>query len=163
MREVWDDEQRAAFVETVAGHLLGGVTGDVLERAFEYWKRVDADCGKQIEELVRAGGPNDNPGGQPDAVGDARIVGVTAGAQRARRARRRRDRALEPPCGCHARARHRRRRVLPSPRRASRLLPRSTRPLRSRSAATRRSAGRGGPFGSDRTVDASLVLTQLGE
>ena len=43
VREVWDDEQRAAFVETVAGHLLGGVDGDVLERAFEYWKRVDAE------------------------------------------------------------------------------------------------------------------------
>ena len=27
--------------------------GDVLERAFEYWKNVDADTGKQIEELVR--------------------------------------------------------------------------------------------------------------
>ena len=73
MREVWDDEQREAFVETVAGHLLGGVTGDVLERAFEYWKRVDADCGKQIEELVRAGGPNDNPGGQPDAAVGRRL------------------------------------------------------------------------------------------
>jgi catalase len=68
VREVWDDEQRRAFVETVVGHLLGGVTGDVLERAFEYWKRVDPNCGKQIEELVRAGGPNDNPGGQPDAA-----------------------------------------------------------------------------------------------
>jgi catalase len=66
VREVWDDEIRAEFVTTVAGHLLGGVEGDVLERAFAYWKAVDADCGKQIEELVRAGGPNDNPGGQPD-------------------------------------------------------------------------------------------------
>jgi catalase len=48
------------------------VEGDVLERAFAYWKAVDADCGKQIEELVRAGGPNDNPGGQPeDAQADA--------------------------------------------------------------------------------------------
>src|SRR6476659_1046288 len=33
VREVWDDEQRQAFVETVAGHLLGGVEGDVLDRA----------------------------------------------------------------------------------------------------------------------------------
>ena len=41
--------------KTVAGHLLGGVEGDVLERAFEYWKNVDADTGKQIEELVREG------------------------------------------------------------------------------------------------------------
>jgi catalase len=55
VREVWDDEIRAGFVKTVAGHLLGGVEGDVLERAFQYWKSVDADTGKQIEELVRNG------------------------------------------------------------------------------------------------------------
>jgi len=28
VREVWDDEQREQFVQTVAGHLLGGVEGD---------------------------------------------------------------------------------------------------------------------------------------
>ncbi len=70
VREVWNDQQRADFVDTVAGHLLGGVHGDVLERAFDYWKSVDAETGKQIEELVRAGGPNDNPGGQPDDAQD---------------------------------------------------------------------------------------------
>ncbi|MGZ4598513.1 MAG: catalase [Oryzihumus sp.] len=68
VREVWDDAQRAAFVQTVAGHLLGGVTGAVLEKAFEYWKNVDADTGKQIEELVRAGGKSPNPGGEADAA-----------------------------------------------------------------------------------------------
>ena len=55
VREVWDDAQRGRFVHTVAGHLLNGVKGDVLERAFQYWKNVDADTGKQIEELVHAG------------------------------------------------------------------------------------------------------------
>ncbi|HET7474770.1 MAG TPA: catalase [Dermatophilaceae bacterium] len=69
VREVWTDEQRAEFVKTVAGHLLGGVHGEVLERAFEYWKNVDSDTGKQIEELVRSGNGGDNPGGLP---GDAR-------------------------------------------------------------------------------------------
>ena len=54
VREVWDDAQRAAFVETVVGHLLGGVQGEVLERAFQYWKNVDAETGQQIEEKVRA-------------------------------------------------------------------------------------------------------------
>jgi len=54
VREVWNDAQRAEFVDNVAGHLLGGVEGDVLERAFEYWKNVDADTGKLIEERVRA-------------------------------------------------------------------------------------------------------------
>ncbi len=53
VREVWNDEIREAFVKTVAGHLLGGVEGDVLERAFQYWTSVDADTGKKIEELVR--------------------------------------------------------------------------------------------------------------
>ena len=72
VREVWDDAQRERFVQTVAGHLLGGVSGDVLERAFQYWKNIDADTGKQIEELVRAGAGGDNPGGEPDqAVGEA--------------------------------------------------------------------------------------------
>ncbi len=65
VREVWDDEQRAGFVRTVSGHLLGGVEGDVLERAFQYWKSVDADTGKQIEEAVRSGGDQGAPGAQP--------------------------------------------------------------------------------------------------
>ena len=68
VREVWTDEQRSAFVDTVAGHLLGGVKSPVLERAFVYWKNVDADTGKQIEELVRAGGKSPNPGGEADAA-----------------------------------------------------------------------------------------------
>jgi catalase len=52
VREVMDDDQRERFVQNVSGHLLGGVHGDVLERAFAYWKNVDADTGKQIEERV---------------------------------------------------------------------------------------------------------------
>ncbi len=53
-------------MKTVAGHLLGGVEGDVLERAFQYWKNVDADTGKQIEELVRDGADLGAPGARPD-------------------------------------------------------------------------------------------------
>jgi catalase len=68
VREVWNDEQREQFVQTVAGHLLGGVEGDVLERAFQYWHRVDAECGKRIEELVRAKNEGDAPGGQPEGA-----------------------------------------------------------------------------------------------
>jgi catalase len=71
VREVWNDEQREIFVRTVAGHLLGGVNSPVLERAFEYWKNVDADTGKQIEEMVRAGVGEPNPGGDAD---EAKIV-----------------------------------------------------------------------------------------
>jgi catalase len=70
VREVWDDAQRERFVETVAGHLLGGVTGEVLERALDYWRHVDEATAKQIEELVRAGLGGDNPGGEDDQAKD---------------------------------------------------------------------------------------------
>ncbi|WP_432942771.1 catalase [Kribbella sp. CA-253562] len=68
VREVWNDAQREEFVRTVAGHLLGGVHGEVLEKAFQYWKNVDADTGKQIEELVRAGNGEPNPGTETEAA-----------------------------------------------------------------------------------------------
>jgi catalase len=55
VRDVFDDAQRARLVETVAGALLAGVRSPVLERAFDYWKSVDADVGRRIEERVRAG------------------------------------------------------------------------------------------------------------
>jgi catalase len=54
VRDVFDDAQRAELVETVAG-ALGGVSGQVLERAFAYWKNVDADIGSRIEDKVRSG------------------------------------------------------------------------------------------------------------
>jgi len=55
VREVFDDAQRERLVETVAGALLGGVHGEVLERAFWYWKSIDADVGARIEARVKAG------------------------------------------------------------------------------------------------------------
>ena len=55
VRAVFDDAQRSALVETVAGSLLGGVREPVLGRAFLYWKNIDADVGRRIEEKVRAG------------------------------------------------------------------------------------------------------------
>jgi len=66
VRDVWDEAQREAFVETVAGHLLGGVTGEVLERAFGYWKSVDEDTGSRIEAMVRAAVGAANPGGEDE-------------------------------------------------------------------------------------------------
>ncbi|MFI1093785.1 hypothetical protein [Streptomyces sp. NPDC020917] len=38
----------------VEGHLLDGVTQPVLDRAFDYWKHIDAKIGRRIEEAVRA-------------------------------------------------------------------------------------------------------------
>ncbi len=55
VRKVFSDADRDALVETVAGSLLGGVRSPVLERAFEYWKSIDPDVGKRIEQKVRSG------------------------------------------------------------------------------------------------------------
>jgi catalase len=54
VREVFSDADRAGLVETVAGALTG-VTGAVLERAFQYWKSVDSETGAKIERKVRQG------------------------------------------------------------------------------------------------------------
>lgn len=61
---VFDDAQRDRFVATVAGALTG-VRGDVLERAFEYWRIIDEATGSAS---VRE---NRDEGGRPlraDAV-----------------------------------------------------------------------------------------------
>jgi len=55
VRDVFTDADRDALVETVSGALLGGVRSPVLERAFDYWKSVDPDVGRRIEEKVRQG------------------------------------------------------------------------------------------------------------
>ncbi|MEZ0342367.1 catalase [Mycobacterium sp. pV006] len=57
VRKVWNDAQRAAAVETIAGS-LDGVTGEVLDRSLEYWRNVDDDLGARIEKVVRQGGGN---------------------------------------------------------------------------------------------------------
>ncbi|MFC9473067.1 catalase [Nocardia sp. NPDC056952] len=54
VREVLDDAARARLVDNIAGHIAAGVREPVLTRAFEYWKNVDADLGKRVEEAVRA-------------------------------------------------------------------------------------------------------------
>ena len=45
VRDVFNDAQRDKLVDQVAGSLLGGVREPVLERAFQYWKNVDAEVG----------------------------------------------------------------------------------------------------------------------
>lgn len=55
VRKVFNDTQRANLIEQVAGSLLGGVRSPVLERTFDYWKSIDADVGRRIEEKVRSG------------------------------------------------------------------------------------------------------------
>jgi catalase len=55
VREAFDDAQRDQLVDQGAGSLLGGVRSPVLERAFEYWKRIDPGIGRRIEEKVHRG------------------------------------------------------------------------------------------------------------
>jgi catalase len=55
VRKVLDDEQRDKLVEQVAGSLLGGVREPVLSRAFQYWKSIDPEVGRRIEDKVRSG------------------------------------------------------------------------------------------------------------
>lgn len=54
VRETLDDDARERLVGNISGHLLNGVTEPVLQRAFEYWRHVDPDLGKQVEEAVRS-------------------------------------------------------------------------------------------------------------
>jgi catalase len=56
VRSVFNEAQRDKLVEQVASSLLGGVRSPVLERAFGYWKSVDAEVGRRIEEIVASGG-----------------------------------------------------------------------------------------------------------
>ncbi len=67
VREVYSDEQRSRLVETVAGSLLGGVRSPVLERAIDYWKSIDPDVGRRIEEKVRTGHAAEPAAGMSEA------------------------------------------------------------------------------------------------
>jgi catalase len=63
VRDVFDDAQRDRLVDQVSGSLLGGVRSPVLERAFDYWKRIDPDVGDRVEQEVRKGAaPEPVPG-----------------------------------------------------------------------------------------------------
>jgi catalase len=55
VREVMDEAARARLVSNVAGHLRNGVSKEVLDRAFEYWKNIDKEVGDKIEAAVRNG------------------------------------------------------------------------------------------------------------
>ncbi len=56
VREVLDDAARERLAHNVIGHVLEGVKEPVLSRVFEYWRNIDPDLGKKIEEGVRNGG-----------------------------------------------------------------------------------------------------------
>ena len=54
VREVLDDDARERLAHNIIGHVRKGVKEPVLSRVFEYWRNVDPDLGKQVEEGVRA-------------------------------------------------------------------------------------------------------------
>ena len=54
VREVLDDAGRERLANNIIGHVSNGVKEPVLSRVFEYWKNVDPDLGKKVEEGVRA-------------------------------------------------------------------------------------------------------------
>ncbi len=53
--DVMNDAERERLVDNIVGHLLDGVTEPVLQRAFEYWRKVDVNRGERVEKGVRAG------------------------------------------------------------------------------------------------------------
>ena len=53
VRDVLDDDARDRLVHNVIGHVSKGVKQPVLSRVFEYWRNIDPDLGKAIEEGVR--------------------------------------------------------------------------------------------------------------
>ncbi|MEE2030788.1 catalase [Rhodococcus chondri] len=55
VREVMDDAQRERLVNNIVGHVLGGTSESLYERIFEYWRSIDAELAKKVEEGVRAG------------------------------------------------------------------------------------------------------------
>jgi catalase len=55
VRQVMKEAARERLVSNVAGHLRNGVSKEVLDRAFEYWKNIDKEVGDKIEAAVRNG------------------------------------------------------------------------------------------------------------
>lgn len=53
IREVLDDAARERLVKNIVGHLLNGVSEQVLRQAFDYWHKIDQGVGDRVEEGVR--------------------------------------------------------------------------------------------------------------
>ncbi|WP_109806522.1 catalase [Sphingosinithalassobacter portus] len=64
INDVMDDAARDRLVSNIVGHLSDGVSERVLQRAFEYWRNIDTETGRKVEEGVREklGGKSDQPG-----------------------------------------------------------------------------------------------------
>jgi catalase len=47
-REVFNDAERARFLQTIAGAVGGVKRSDIKERAIQYWTNVDAELGAKL-------------------------------------------------------------------------------------------------------------------
>ena len=65
VRDVMDEPARERLVDNVVGHLLNGVTQPVLERAFEYWRRIDREVGDRIADGVTQKSGEKDPKAEP--------------------------------------------------------------------------------------------------
>jgi catalase len=52
VRDVMDEQQRERLVSNVVGHLKGGVSEPVLQRALEYWSNIDKNIGDAVRKGV---------------------------------------------------------------------------------------------------------------
>ncbi|MFF7454042.1 catalase [Kitasatospora sp. NPDC008115] len=52
VRQVLDDAARERLVSNIVGHLQGGVSDPVLERAVQYWRNVDKSLGDRVAKGV---------------------------------------------------------------------------------------------------------------
>jgi catalase len=52
---VMDDAQRDRLVSNVVGHLQDGVSANVLQRAFEYWRNIDKSIGDRVAKGLNGG------------------------------------------------------------------------------------------------------------
>jgi catalase len=53
VRKVMDDAQRDRLVSNVVGHLKNGVSETLLQRVFEYWRKIDKEIGDRIAKGVK--------------------------------------------------------------------------------------------------------------
>jgi len=56
VQKVMDDAARDRLVATVTAHVSNGVTPEVRERTFDYWRKVDDEVGARIAKAVTNGG-----------------------------------------------------------------------------------------------------------
>jgi catalase len=54
LREIWMEVQRAELGNSLTGHLVGGVQGEVPKRAFDGWNNVDSATASSSRPMFAA-------------------------------------------------------------------------------------------------------------